>query len=68
MSDMAPVAVVTGASRGAGLGIATALSDRGWQVYGTGRTVSDAPAWGTGIQVDHRDDDAVGHVFERVHA
>ena len=27
------VAVVTGASRGAGRGIAAALSARGWQVY-----------------------------------
>ncbi len=68
MSDMAPVAVVTGASRGAGLGIATALASRGWRVYGTGRTVPDAPAWGTGVRVDHRDDDAVGRVFDRVGA
>ncbi len=68
MSDMAPVAVVTGASRGAGLGIATALADRGWRVYGTGRSIPDAPAWGTGVQVDHRDDAAVGLLFERVHS
>lgn len=68
MSDMAPVAVVTGASRGAGLGIATALAARGWRVYGTGRSVPDAPEWGTGVRVDHADDDAVGRVFERVHA
>ncbi len=33
-----PVAVVTGASRGAGLGIATALGARGATVYVTGRT------------------------------
>lgn len=68
MGDMAPVAVVTGASRGAGLGIATALASLGWRVYGTGRTVPDSPPWGTGIQVDHGDDDAVGRLFERVHA
>ncbi|MFB1296981.1 SDR family NAD(P)-dependent oxidoreductase [Mycobacterium sp. pW049] len=66
MSDMAPVAVVTGASRGAGLGIATALASLGWHVYGTGRTVPEAPAWGVGIRVDHGDDDAVGRMFERV--
>ncbi|AFM18144.1 dehydrogenase of unknown specificity, short-chain alcohol dehydrogenase like protein [Mycolicibacterium chubuense NBB4] len=66
MSDTAPVAVVTGASRGAGRGIATALAAHGWRVYGTGRTVGDAPAWGTGVQLDHRDDDAVGRFFERV--
>jgi len=68
MSDMAPVAVVTGASRGAGLGIATALAARGWRVYGTGRTIADAPGWGVGVKVDHRDDDAVGRLFERVAA
>lgn len=72
MSDIAPVtgpvAVVTGASRGAGLGIATALADHGWRVYGTGRGIAAHPAWGTGIPVDHRDDDAVGRVFDRVGA
>jgi NAD(P)-dependent dehydrogenase (short-subunit alcohol dehydrogenase family) len=67
MSDMAPVAVVTGASRGAGLGIATALAARGWRVYGTGRSIADAPSWGTGARVDHRDDDAIGRFFQRVH-
>ncbi|KWX56836.1 SDR family NAD(P)-dependent oxidoreductase [Mycobacterium sp. NAZ190054] len=68
MGDMAPVAVVTGASRGAGLGIATALAGRGWRVYGTGRTVADEAPWGTGVRVDHRDDDAVGALFARVGA
>lgn len=38
MSDTAPVAVVTGASRGAGLGIAHALGMHGATVYVTGRT------------------------------
>lgn len=66
MTDNAPVAVVTGASRGAGHGIAAALAARGWQVYGTGRTISDAPPGGVAIQLDHRDDDAVGRLFERV--
>lgn len=66
MTDNAPVAVVTGASRGAGQGIAAALAARGWQVYGTGRTISDAPPGGVAIQLDHRDDDAVGRMFERI--
>lgn len=37
-SDSRPVAVVTGASRGAGLGIAHALGSHGCTVYVTGRT------------------------------
>ena len=66
MTDTAPVAVVTGASRGAGRGIAAALDARGWRVYATARTISDAPPNGVAVQVDHRDDDAVGRLFERV--
>ncbi|MCH9669615.1 MAG: SDR family NAD(P)-dependent oxidoreductase [Actinomycetia bacterium] len=66
MTDTAPVAVVTGASRGAGRGIAAALAANGWRVYGTGRTICDAPAGGVAVQVDHRDDAAVGRLFERV--
>lgn len=43
-----PVAVVTGASRGAGAGIAHALGMHGCTVYVTGRTVDpDGPASGT---------------------
>lgn len=38
------VAVVTGASRGAGRGIALALGERGATVYVTGRTVRGSPA------------------------
>jgi NAD(P)-dependent dehydrogenase (short-subunit alcohol dehydrogenase family) len=57
---------VTGASRGAGHGIAAALSARGWRVYATGRTITEAPPGGTAVPVDHRDDDAVGALFERV--
>lgn len=66
MGDSTPVAVVTGAGRGAGSGIATALAGRGWRVYGTGRTVAEEPEWGVGVQLDHRDDDAVGALFDRV--
>src|SRR4051812_14964634 len=62
------VAVVTGASRGAGRGIAAALSARGWRVYATGRTIVDAPPGGVAIRVDHRDDDAVAALFVRVQA
>lgn len=66
MTDTAPVAVVTGASRGAGRGIAAALAATGWQVYCTGRTITDVPAGGVAVRVDHADDDAVGRFFERV--
>ncbi|AXB80310.1 SDR family NAD(P)-dependent oxidoreductase [Novosphingobium sp. P6W] len=39
-----PVAVVTGASRGAGRGIAVALGERGYKVYVTGRSVREGAA------------------------
>ena len=35
-----PVAIVTGASSGIGLGVTQALLDRGWRVVGTSRTIS----------------------------
>jgi NAD(P)-dependent dehydrogenase (short-subunit alcohol dehydrogenase family) len=66
MSESTPVAVVTGASRGAGRGIAAALAAHGWRVYGTGRSIAADPGWGVGVPVDHRDDDAVGALFARV--
>ena len=68
MTEAAPVAVVTGASRGAGRGIAAALAGRGWRVYGTGRTITEAPPGGVAVALDHRDDDAVAALFERVRA
>jgi NAD(P)-dependent dehydrogenase (short-subunit alcohol dehydrogenase family) len=61
-----PTAVVTGASRGAGRGIANALLASGWRVYLTGRTVVDTPDGGVGVRVDHRDDASVAGLFERV--
>ncbi|MGE2731824.1 SDR family NAD(P)-dependent oxidoreductase [Mycolicibacterium vaccae] len=42
MTESRPVAVVTGASRGAGAGIAHALGAHGCTVYLTGRTVRDS--------------------------
>jgi NAD(P)-dependent dehydrogenase (short-subunit alcohol dehydrogenase family) len=49
MSDKAPVAIVTGASRGAGRGIAIALGSHGCTVYVTGRSErsGDHPLPGT---------------------
>ena len=62
------VAVVTGASRGAGLGIAAALAAKGWRVYATGRSITDPPPGGVAVRVDHADDEAVSGLFQRVHS
>jgi NAD(P)-dependent dehydrogenase (short-subunit alcohol dehydrogenase family) len=68
------VAVVTGASRGVGKGIALALGDAGATVYVTGRTTVEEAAvevtarGGRGIaaRTDHTDDAQVEALFERV--
>jgi dehydrogenase/reductase SDR family protein 1 len=80
--DAQKVAVVTGASRGIGKGIALELGAAGFTVYVTGRTTTSGPIPGTvgetaaeitalggeGIAVacDHRDDAQVAEVFRRV--
>lgn len=61
-----PIAVVTGASRGAGRGIATALLASGWRVYVTGRTVTDPGPGGVAVPLDHSDDAAVAALFDEV--
>ena len=68
------VAVVTGASRGVGKGIALALGEAGATVYVTGRSTVDATAaevtarGGTGVpaRTDHTDDTQVAALFDRV--
>ncbi|MFG1934017.1 SDR family NAD(P)-dependent oxidoreductase [Mycobacterium sp. NPDC048908] len=65
---MKRVALVTGASRGAGRGIAAALVADGWLVYLTGRTATDPGDGGIAVPVDHTDDRAVGELFERIEA
>lgn len=69
------VAVVTGATRGVGKGVALALGDAGATVYVTGRSTVDEVAaevtarGGTGIaaRTDHTDDAQVEALFDRVH-
>lgn len=65
---MFPTALVTGASRGVGRGIATALSSAGLQVFATGRTIeqADLPASVRRIRCDHRDDAQVEAAVARV--
>ncbi|WP_340589007.1 SDR family NAD(P)-dependent oxidoreductase [Erythrobacter alti] len=70
------VAVVTGASRGLGRGIARALGGKGMGIYLTGRDeaelelaageVDAAGGKGIAIQCDHSDDTQVKALFERV--
>ena len=73
--DTPPIAVVTGASRGAGRGIAHALGVAGWRVYLTGRTegltaaareVTAAGGEGVAVRTDHADDASVAELFARV--
>ncbi len=63
------VAVVTGASRGVGKGIALELINAGAIVYITGRTVEDMKyidGRGFSLQCDHRSDEQVEAVFRRI--
>jgi NAD(P)-dependent dehydrogenase (short-subunit alcohol dehydrogenase family) len=68
------VALVTGASRGIGRGVAVALGEAGATVFVTGgsaveetaRLVDAAGGRGIAAPCDHRDDEAVARVFERV--
>lgn len=82
MSEQRRVAVVTGASRGVGKGVALALGSQGWRVVVTSRG-KDGPSeelsavaaevtarGGDGIAVacDHADDAQVAEVFRRADA
>ena len=62
------VALVTGASRGVGRGVALGLARAGAKVYGTGRSIAGAQfdADVVGIPCDHTDDTAVEQVFGRI--
>ena len=74
------IAVVTGASRGIGKGVAIALGEQGATVYVTGRTtgegertidttaaaVTAAGGEGRAIQCDHGDDNDIAALFEQI--
>jgi NAD(P)-dependent dehydrogenase (short-subunit alcohol dehydrogenase family) len=70
------IALVTGASRGVGKGVALALGDTGATVYLTGRTsapleetaaeVTARGGEGIALTCDHRDDEAVKNAFSRI--
>jgi NAD(P)-dependent dehydrogenase (short-subunit alcohol dehydrogenase family) len=66
-----PVALVTGASRGVGKGVATALHDAGYRVFATGRTIEtispgDLPAGITRLRCDHTNDEETAAALARV--
>ena len=65
-----PVALVTGATRGVGHGVAVGLARAGFKVYATGRHVTDAKfdVDVVGVSCDQTDDDAVEKVFRRMDA
>ncbi len=63
------VAVVTGATRGVGRGVARELGRQGARVFITGRSVPDHAPFDepiTAIRCDHRDDEQVNAVFDRI--
>src|SRR5438874_2270265 len=61
-------ALVTGASRGVGRGVAISLAEAGFRVYATGRSIEEAdlPAGVARIRCDHLRDEETRAAFDRV--
>jgi NAD(P)-dependent dehydrogenase (short-subunit alcohol dehydrogenase family) len=66
--DFMPVALVTGASRGVGRGVAIGLAASGFTVFATGRSIdsADLPPSIVRIQCDHCVDTDTARVFDRI--
>ena len=64
------IAIVTGASRGIGRGVAIALNEAGYRVFGTGRNIAtaDLPSQVTRIVCDHRDEAQTERAFAKTGA
>jgi len=64
------IALVTGASRGVGRGVAISLTHAGYTVYGTGRGIhaADLPGSVIRIRCDHLRDEETAAVFARIRA
>ena len=65
-----PTALVTGASRGVGRGVAAAPQDRGYRVYATGRSIASAnlPDGVIRVACDHLNDRETAAVFDTIAA
>src|ERR1700761_2715543 len=63
-----PTAMVTGASRGVGRGVAISLAAAGYRVFATGRTIdqADLPASIVRLPCDHTRDQETAAAFQRV--
>ena len=68
MAGRQRIALVTGASRGVGRGVAASLAEAGYTVFGTGRSIETAQLPEAVIRVpcDHLNDEETGNAFDRV--